>query len=91
MLKFYLISVVIWMIIIRCTMSLFKEAIKKKAEKLIEKGKGVQKLSLFGSFKTLFVLAAIPVVRLFMVIAFIYIATCSQEDFDELMKKVDDN
>lgn len=88
MLKLYLISVVIWMIIIGCTTSLFKEGIKKKLEKF-ELNKS--KKSLFSGLKALFILAAVPIVRLIIAIMLIYIATCKQEDFDELMKKVDNN
>ena len=81
MLKFYLTTVVIWMIIIECTTSIFKDAIRKKTGK-----DGTNKANIFKRFGTLFPLAAIPIVRLVVVIMIVYIATCSQEDFDKLMK-----
>lgn len=82
MLKFYLTTVVIWMIIIYCVVAIFQNGIAKKLKTNEEKKSG-----LFKKLKTLFVLAAIPIVRLFVVIVLIYIATCKQEDFDELMKR----
>ena len=82
MLKFYLTTVIIYMIIINCTTEIFKEAIKKKTGKTDGK-----KASLFKRLNTLFVLAAVPVIRLIVVIVLIYVATCKQEDFDNLMKK----
>lgn len=82
MLKFYLTTVVIYMIIISCTTEIFKEAIKKRT------GKGeVKKANLFKRLSTLFALSAVPIIRLIVVVILIYIATCKQEDFDELMKK----
>ena len=83
MLKFYLITVIIWMIIINCTVEIFKDAIKKKTGKA-----DGEKANLFKRLRTLFVLSAVPIVRLIVVGVLIYIATCKQEDFDELMKKV---
>lgn len=85
MLKFYLTTVIIYMIIISCTTEIFKEAIKKKIGK--EDGK---KASLFKRLSTLFVLSAVPIIRLIVVVVLIYIATCKQKDFDELMKKANE-
>ena len=82
MLKFYLTTVIIYMIIISCTTTMFKDAIKKKTGK--EDGK---KANIFKRLSSLFVLAAVPIFRLFVVIGLIYIGTCKQEDFDELIKK----
>lgn len=81
MLKFYLTTVVIWMIIIYCTAAIFQNGIAKKFKTNEEK-----KASLFKKLKGLFILAAIPIVRLLIVIVLIYIATCKQEDFDKLME-----
>ena len=82
MLKFYLVTVIIWMIIIYCIVAMFQDSIVKKLG--AREGK---KDSLFKKLKALFVLAAVPIVRLLVVIGIIYIAICKQEDFDELMKK----
>lgn len=71
------------MIIIYCIVAMFQDSIVKKLG--AREGK---KDSLFKRLKALFVLAAVPIVRLLVVIGIIYIAICKQEDFDELMKKV---
>lgn len=86
MFKIYLSSVVVWMIIIWATISIFKDGIKKKVG-----SNETKKASLFKRLNGLFVLAAIPFVRLIVVIVLIYIATCKQEDYDELMKKANNN
>lgn len=87
MLKFYLTTVVIWMIIIYCTAAMFENAIDKKLATL-PTYKENKKSSLFKKFRALFILAAIPIVRLIIVIVLIYIAACKQEDFDKLMESV---
>ena len=85
MLKFYLTTVVIWMIIIESVTSIFSDAIKKKSKK-----EETKKANIFKRLGALFTLAAIPFFRLFVVIVIVYIATCKQEDFDEIMKKAND-
>ena len=82
MLKFYLTTVVIWMIILYSTAAIFSNGIVKKLGTNEEK-----KASFFKKIKILFMLAAVPIVRLFVVIVMIYVATCKQEDFDKLMEK----
>lgn len=82
MLKFYLVSVVICMIIIQCILSMFKDGLRQKIGI-----KETSKIGLFNRLKTLFVVSAVPVVRLFVVITLVYIATCKQEDFDKLINK----
>jgi len=81
MLGFYLSTVIIWMIIIACLITIFKDGLNKKLVKKEEKK------SIFKTIGALFVLAAIPVFRLLVAIAIVYMATCSQEEFDELMGK----
>ena len=85
MLEFYLASIIIWMIIIKSIIVLFKDGIKKKTN-----SKETKKASIFKRLSYLFVLAAVPILRLGIVIIIIYIATCKQEDFDKLMKKTDE-
>lgn len=85
MFKFYLTTVVIWMIIIYCTAAIFENAINKKLATL-PTYKENKKSSLFKKFRALFILAAVPIIRLIIVIVLIYIATCKQEDFDKLME-----
>lgn len=84
MLTFYLSTVVVWMIIIFCAIFMFKD---KLIEKSIAMGMKIEskKSGFFSSFGWLFVLAAIPVFRLIILIAVIYMAGCSQEEFEELM------
>ena len=86
MFKFYLATVVIWMIIIYCVVAIFQNGIVKKLGV-----KETKKASLFKRLNGLFILAAIPFIRLIVVIVLIYIATCKQEDYDELMKKANNN
>lgn len=88
MLKFYLATVIIYMIIINCTIEIFKEAINKKIDKY--RKKGVKKANLFKRLSVLFTLAAIPILRTFVVFILMYIATCKQEDYDDLMKKANE-
>lgn len=85
MFKFYLTTVVIWMIIIYCTAAIFENAINKKLATL-PTYKENKKSSLFKKIRALFILAAVPIIRLIIVIVLIYIATCKQEDFDKLME-----
>lgn len=85
MLKFYLTTVIIWMFIIYCVTAIFRNGIIKKVGANKEKESG-----LFKKFEALFILSAVPIIRLFVVIVIIYIATCKQEDFDELMQKADE-
>ena len=71
MLKFYLTTVVIWMIILQSTFSLFGDAVRKKI--------GVnetKKAGLIKRLNILFVLAAVPIIRLILEIVFIYVAIC---------------
>lgn len=85
MLKFYLTTVIIWMFIIYCVTEIFQNGIVKKLGANNGKEAG-----LFKKLESLFILSAVPIIRLFVVIVIIYIATCKQEDFDELMKKSDE-
>ena len=88
MLTFYLSTVVIWMIIIFCAIYICKDKIREKAIAMGIEGK---KSGFFSTIGFLFVLAAIPVFRLIILIAIIYMAGCSQEDFEELMSKSKSN
>lgn len=81
MLKIYLTSVIIYMIIINCTVLLFKDGILEKL-KLVKVN--TKPSNLFESLGCLFVMAAVPIIRLIILICFIHIGTCSQEDFDRI-------
>lgn len=86
MLKFYLATVIAWMIILYCLVAIFQNGIIEKLG--TDNGK---KKSSFEKLKTLFVMSAVPVVRLLVAIMIVYIAACKKEDFDELMKKSKNN
>lgn len=82
MLKVYFSSVLIWMIIICCTISIFKNAI-------VEKGwVDPNKKSSENGWKCLFVLSAIPIIRFFVFISIIVMSTYTKEQFDEWCEKV---
>lgn len=82
MIKFYLSTVIIWMIIMWSTIFLCKNELKKKLAKI-----ETEKTSLFQGLTALFAISAIPIIRLIILIMILYIAGCKQEDFDKLMKK----
>lgn len=82
MLKTYLVSVVIYMIIIHSALTIFKDAIVKKYT--IDKTKRAKTSK---RLSTLFACVAVPIIRFFVVVFIIYIAVCKQEDFDRLMGK----
>lgn len=90
MLKFYLTTVAIWMIIIYCTAAMFENAIDKKLATL-PTYKENKKSSLFKKFRAHFLLSAVPIVRVTIPLLLIWIAICSQEDFDKMMKITREN
>ena len=80
MLESYLTSVIIYMIIIYCTCSILKDGIKAKGWTTNDNGK--TKLS------SLFMLAAVPVLRVAVLIVIIYMFTYTKEDFEKWYKEV---
>lgn len=89
MLGFYLTTVIIWMIVIYSIITIFKDAIKKKVALLEQEEK--PKKGVFARLGTLFVVSAVPILRVFIAIGFIYIAICTDEQFQELMDKAKKN
>ena len=83
MIKFYLTTIIIWMIIIECTILLFNKELNKK----LEKYNVPRENNLFRALKTLFVVSAVPFIRVFIEIVIVYMVVCNQEDFDKLMEK----
>ena len=81
MLKIYLSSVIIYMIIISCLCFLFHDAIKKNGWASTEKP-NVNKLT------ALFVLSAVPLLRIYVVGLFIYMATHTKEQFEKWQEEV---
>ena len=81
MLKAYLASIVIWMIIIYSTAILLERSIENNGW-LDEKDKE-------GNVpKTLFVISAIPFVRLTAVLCCIFMASCTKEQYTEIVEKI---
>ena len=81
MLKFYLITVVIWMIIIYAMAAIFESSIKEKSWL---KDKPNKKRGLLSS---LFLLAAVPVMRLFVCICILMMAVYTPEQLEEMKKR----
>ena len=67
MLKFYLTTVVIYMIIIYCMCSIFKNSIRAKGWTCEEKR--------VNKFRMLFTLSAVPILRFGVLILIFYMAT----------------
>lgn len=86
MIKFYLSTIIVWMIIIWSTVFIFKDKLKEKIGK-----KDVKKVSLFKGLVTLFAIASIPIIRLITLILILYIAGCKQEELDELLKRANNS
>ena len=81
MLKIYLSSVIVFMIIIDCVFLFFNDEITKK---LKLKKVNTEPSNLFTNIACLFVLSAIPIIRLFIVIFLVHIGICRQEEFDKI-------
>lgn len=81
MLKIYLSSVIIWMIVIYCITSISKESIVKNGWMNTE---NKQKRNWFVQ---LFILSAVPIFRLFIVIAILCMAICTKEQCDQWKKE----
>lgn len=82
MLKVYLISVVIWMIIIFCTTYLFAEQIKQKG--WIETNKHG---SFFKALFNVFCMSVVPLLRLLFLITILLMAGVTKEEFEEMTRK----
>lgn len=81
MLKLYLTSVVIFMIIIHGMLSIFKYGIQEKGWYSSETAK-VNKLT------GLFMLASVPIVRVAVIVLIFYMATHTKEDFEKWQAEV---
>lgn len=84
MLKFYIGTVLVWMIIIWCLIKISKP-------KIIENGwlNNVKKLDM-TPFAALFCMAAIPIFRLLVTAVILYMACVSKETHDNNMKNNDE-
>lgn len=81
MLKLYLTTVVIWMIIIYATTKILGPSIKEKG--WIKSDTSTKR----GKLSTLFVLAAVPLIRLWVWILLFVMCTYTYEQFEEWIKK----
>lgn len=81
MLKFYLTTVVIWMIIIYATVKILGPGIKEKG--WIKSDTSTKR----GRFSTLFTLAAVPFIRLLVWILLFVMCTYTHEQFEEWKNK----
>lgn len=81
MLKFYLTTVVIWMIIIRATAQIFEPAIREKG--WIKEDKSTKR----GRFSILFTLAAVPIIRLFVCVIIVFMSSHTPEQLQEMREK----
>lgn len=87
MLWFYLATVIIWMIIIFCVTVIFKSGLEDKITKyseelgVDEKKARATKAKGFGA---LFVMSAVPIIRLIIAIMIPYAASCSDEQFEKI-------
>lgn len=78
MLRIYLVSIIIWMIIIFCTIQLFKF-------KIVENGwLELKSDQVMNPFMVLFLTSAVPLVRLLMFVCTIYMAIYTKEQYEEL-------
>ena len=82
MFVFYLKSIIIWMIILECTFLLCKDPLKKRFPTA-----KVTKHNLITKLRASLTVAAIPIVRLIVVIMIFYITFCKQEDLDKMINK----
>lgn len=81
MLETYLSSVIIWMIIIFCICCIFGNGIKKNGWLDNESKKSGNRLFV------LFTLSAVPILRLCVAGALVYMATTTREEFDKKYNK----
>ena len=82
MLKIYFSSILIWMIIIYCTTSIFKNAIVKNG------WVDPNKKSAENGWKCLFILSAIPIIRFLIFVLIIMMSAYTKKQFEEWSEKV---
>lgn len=86
MLSFYLSSVITFMIIIFCTVTLFSKNLRARYSKYLN-----GKSSFVSSLISWFTLSAVPILRVIIVIGIIWLATCDKETYDEIIAKLDED
>lgn len=86
MLSFYLSSVITFMIIIFCTVVLFSKNLLARYDKYLN-----SKGDFVSSLISLFILSAIPIMRVVVVVGIIWLAICDKETYDKIIDKLDEN
>lgn len=81
MLKIYLSTVLIWMIVIFCSAKLFASSIKKNG--WLDDAQSVT----MGKWTTLFVTSAVPLLRLLVLACIVYMAVSTKEDFEKIQNE----
>ena len=87
MLSFYLSTVIVWMIIFLCVLKLCSKTFLKRYGEYVNIDK---KHSEVKSFVGLFVISAVPIIRLLIMISLFYMTFCPEKnskDIAEILKK----
>lgn len=88
MLKFYINSVIIYMIIIFATVTLFKDLFDRNCMYIVGvSGEIPKKGGIAKRLKYLIVLSAVPIIRTFVVILVVWISFAKQETLDVFKDK----
>lgn len=85
MLKIYISSVVIWMVIIYCAIKIFGSKIKENG------WLGENNTNIVKRITSLFILSAIPILRLLVFAVLIYMSTYTKEQYEKLNNKEDND
>lgn len=80
MLKIYLSSVVAWMIIIYCVSAILESKLRDNGWLGSDK---IQKTKM-SKLKALFILSAVPILRLLVVGGVVYMATIAKEEYEKV-------
>lgn len=83
MISTYLSSVIIYMIIIDCACCIFGNSAKKNGWESTEKSNE-------NKWDVLFILSAVPIVRIAVVVIIFYMATHTKEEFDKWYAEIKD-
>ena len=83
MLKTYLVSIVIWMIVMYCIIKLF-------GPKIVENKWTHDVTPTMGKFTSLFVMSAVPLLRCLFLFSHLYMASHKKEEFNKKYKIDDD-
>lgn len=85
MLSFYLSTVIVWMIIFWCVLKLCSKTFLKRYGEYINIDKKHSKVK---SFVGLFVISAVPIIRLLIMILLFYMTFCSEENSKDIAERL---